>query len=164
MPLVPLGCSIECPPINGTPGPPGIQGPPGPVGVPGNPGINAFGITFDSFQMPAVGSQVSVSVNPAQWASPEQTIYIMGVGYFQVAEPSTLYTMVLTNLGLEGNLAPGVVVPLGAQVSPAGPPGTAGEGTLWFWGDGQPINVQNARIGDLYLDLVSGDVYALGTC
>jgi hypothetical protein len=164
MQLVPLGCSVECPPINGTPGPVGPPGPQGPQGIPGLDGLNAFGITFNWFQMPPVGGNVTLSVNPAQWAVPTQIVYVMGVGYFQVAEVSTLYDMVLTNLGYPGSLAPGTIVSAGVQVSPSGLKGADGVGTLWFWGDGQPLNVSNARQGDLYLDAVSGDVYVLGTC
>jgi hypothetical protein len=128
MSLIALGCQCEpdCPPISGTPGPPGPTGPQGATGPQGIDGQNAFGLSTASFVVPAVGSNVNVSVDPAEWATPNQVIYLMGVGYYQVAFVSTLSVMVLTNLGYPGNLAPGSQVGTGIQVVPAGLQGPQG--------------------------------------
>lgn len=132
MSLLTLGCDCtpDCPPIGGTPGPPGPMGPQGPTGITGVDGENAFGITTAPFVMPAVGVNVNVQVDPAEWATQGQIVYIGGpsggVGYFEVAVTSTLSVMVLTNLGYPSNLAPGAPIGSGMQVSPAGIQGPQG--------------------------------------
>jgi hypothetical protein len=128
MALLSLGCECtpDCPPISGTPGPPGPTGPAGAVGPTGIDGQNAFGITTAPFVVPAVGSNVNVEVDPAEWATPNQVVYILGTGYYQVAFVSTLSVMVLTNLGYPNNLAPGTQVGTGQQVAPSGLQGPQG--------------------------------------
>ena len=128
MSLISVGCLCEpdCPPISGTPGPPGPMGPKGDTGPQGIDGQNAYGITTAPFVVPGVGSNVNVEVDPAEWATPNQVVYLMGVGYYQVAVVSTLSVMVLTNLGYPDNLAPGTQVGTGIQVAPAGERGPQG--------------------------------------
>jgi len=128
MSLIALGCQCEpdCPPISGTPGPPGPTGPKGDTGPQGIDGQNAFGISTAPFIVPAVGSNVNVAVDPAEWATPNQVVYLMGVGYYQVAFVSTLSVMVLTNLGYPGNLPPDSQVGTGIQVAPSGLQGPQG--------------------------------------
>jgi len=132
MALLDLGCACtpDCPPVGGTQGPPGPMGPQGPQGFQGVDGENAFGITEAGFTMPDVGANVNVQVDPADWATQGQTVYIGGVsgevGYFKVAVTSTLSTMVLTNLGYPGNLDPGSNIGSGQQVTPAGLQGPQG--------------------------------------
>jgi len=128
MSLIALGCQCEpdCPPISGTPGPPGPVGPTGLQGPQGIDGVNAFGIVTAPFVMPAVGTQVNVEVDPAEWATIGQVVYVQGVGYFQVADTSTLTTMVLINLGYPDALNPGVSIGTGIQVAPAGMRGAQG--------------------------------------
>lgn len=149
MALLELGCACvpDCPPIAGTPGPPGPMGPKGPQGNPGIDGENAFGISTSTFIMPDVGSNVSVSVDPAEWATQGQVVYIGGpsgeVGYFQVAVTSTLSVMVLTNLGYPSNLAPGSLVGSGMQVSPAGIQGPQGPAWVLL----QPLGIDLGGTG-----------------
>lgn len=132
MALLDLGCDCtpDCPPVGGTQGPPGPMGPQGPVGITGVDGENAFGLTTAVFVMPDAGENVNVQVDPAEWATQGQIVFIGGtsgaIGYFQVAVTSTLSVMVLTNLGYPSNLAPGSYVGTGAQVSPAGIQGLQG--------------------------------------
>lgn len=132
MALLDLGCACtpDCPPVGGTQGPPGPMGPPGPQGITGIDGENAFGITTAGFVMPPVGSNVNMQVDPADWSTQGQVVYIGGVngevGYFQVAVTSTLSTMVLTNLGYPNNLSPGSQIGSGQQVSPGGIQGPQG--------------------------------------
>ena len=106
------------------------MGPQGNVGPEGLDGQNAFGITLAPFIMPAANANVNVQVDPAEWATQGQVVYIGGpsgeVGYFQVAVTSTLSVMVLTNLGYDENLASGLSVGAGLQVSPAGVRGPQG--------------------------------------
>lgn len=132
MAFLDLGCACtpDCPPVGGTQGPPGPTGPQGLQGIQGNDGEDAFGLTTAGFTMPDVGTNVTVLVDPADWATQGQIVYIGGingqVGYFQVAVTSTLSAMVLTNLGYPGNLDSGTPVGSGQQVSPAGLQGPQG--------------------------------------
>lgn len=149
MALLELGCACtpDCPPISGTPGPPGPMGPQGNTGPEGLDGENAFGITTAPFVMPAAGHNVSVQVDPAEWATQGQFVYIGGpageVGYFQVAVTSTLSTMVLTNLGYDENLAPGLTVGSGMQVAPAGVRGPQGPAWVLL----QPLGINLGGTG-----------------
>lgn len=122
------------------------MGPQGPVGLPGLDGENAFGITTSPFVMPAVGVNVSVTVDPADWATEGQVVFVGGpsaVGYFQVATTSTTSVMVLTNLGYPSNLAPLSNVGSGMQVSPAGLQGPQGPP----WVLTQPLGVNLGGTG-----------------
>jgi hypothetical protein len=149
MALLELGCACtpDCPPVGGTQGPPGPMGPQGNTGPEGLDGENAFGLITATFVMPAAGSNVSVQVDPAEWATQGQFVYIGGpageVGYFQVAVTSTLSTMVLTNLGYDENLAPGSTVGLGMQVTPAGIRGPQGPAWVLL----QPLGINLGGTG-----------------
>ena len=71
-----------------------------------------------------------------------------------------------------------VFVPRGSLVTTAGPPGRAGatggggtptpgpqgpRGTGWFTGSGAPpVTIAGEIPGDLYLNLINGDVYQFG--
>lgn len=137
----------DCPPVGGTPGPPGPMGPQGPQGITGLDGENAFGLTTSPFTMPAVGANVNVSVDPAQWATQGQVVYIGGpsgeVGYFAVAVTSTVSVMVLTNLGYPDNLPPGSLIGSGMQVSPAGIQGPQGPAWVLL----QPLGINLGGTG-----------------
>jgi hypothetical protein len=149
MALLELGCACtpDCPPVGGTQGPPGPMGPQGNVGPEGLDGENAFGITTAPFVMPAIGTNVSVQVDPSEWATQGQFVYIGGpageVGYFQVAVTSTLSTMVLTNLGYDENLDPGLSVGSGMQVAPAGIRGPQGPAWVLL----QPLGINLGGTG-----------------
>jgi hypothetical protein len=124
------------------------MGPQGNVGPEGLDGENAFGITTASFTMPPSGVNVSVEVDPAEWATQGQVVYIGGpageVGYFQVAVTSTLSVMVLTNLGYSENLAPGSQVGSGFQVAPAGIRGPQGPAWVLL----QPLGIALGGTGE----------------
>jgi hypothetical protein len=144
-----LGCACvpDCPPIGGTQGPPGPMGPQGNQGIKGTNGQNAFGITTAPFVMPPPLGNVNVQVDPAQWATQGQLVYIGGpsgeVGYFQVAVTSTLGTMVLTNMGYDENATPGLTIGAGVQVSPAGIQGIQGPA----WVLTQPLGINLGGTG-----------------
>lgn len=90
----------------------------------GTDGLNAFTTTTAQFIIPAIGSNVTLAVsntNPStgSWAVPGQAIYIENAGYYTVVS-STTTSIVCTNTGTTGNIAPGTTVASGQQVSPAG--------------------------------------------
>lgn len=149
MALLELGCACppDCPPIGGTPGPPGPMGPQGPRGITGVDGENAFGITTAQFIIPPVGVNVNVQVDPADWATQGQVVFIGGVngavGYFEVAVTSTLSVMVLTNLGYPTNLPPTTIVGPGVQVAPAGIQGPQGPAWVLL----QPLGINLGGTG-----------------
>lgn len=144
-----LGCACtpDCPPVGGTQGPPGPMGSQGYPGPQGLDGQNAFGLTTAPFTMPPIGANVSVLVDTAEWATQGQFVYIGGpageVGYFQVAVTSTLSKMVLTNMGYDENLAPGMSVGSGMQVSPAGIRGPQGPAWVLL----QPLGINLGGTG-----------------
>jgi hypothetical protein len=60
---------------------------------------------------------------------------------------------------------PAVIRPLGQDQGPPGPPGPTGAtgatgtpGAAWLTGDGPPSDMVGVN-GDLYLDVLTGDVY-----
>ena len=105
------------------------------VGPNGVNGLNAFTTTTAQFIVPAIGSNVTLAVsnsNPStgSWAVPGQSIFIENAGYYTVVS-STTTSIVVTNTGTTGNIAPGTTVVSGQQVSPAGVASSQG-GRLQF--------------------------------
>lgn len=105
---------------------PGAAGADGAPGVAGTPGQNAYTTTTANITMPAVGVTVIAAVLNSSWASILQTIYISGLGYFQVTAKPTATSITVRNLGYTGNAAPGLIVGMGQSVSPSGPIGATG--------------------------------------
>lgn len=105
-----------------------------PQGLPGINGKNAFTYTTDTFSVPAVSSNVTITVqNTGQytniWAVPGQIVYINGAGYYQVVSTTGNNQITVTNLGYTGNAAQSTLIATNSSVSPAGligPQGTAG--------------------------------------
>jgi hypothetical protein len=100
-----------------------VPGSAGTPGTNGTNGYNAFSILQSSFIVPAVGSNVTVSVDQAQWMVPGQNVNAQGAGTFQVASvvagsPATVVT--LTYLNYVDNTNSGNTVPAGSQISPDG--------------------------------------------
>lgn len=119
------------PAANGTPGPRGPEGPAGPVGPQGVAGpAGAVGPQGPQGNVGATGASGAAGATGAQGPSGPQ----------------------------------GAVGPTGPQgnAGPAGPAGTTGaigpKGTVWYSGNGAPATGSYAA-GDLYLDLLTGDVY-----
>lgn len=113
----------------------GCQQPIIPTGINGVDGINAFNFTTASFTMPAVGSNVPVtvkSINPFKnsWFAIGQIVFIETAGYFQVVSTSGSNQVNLKNLGYSDiNFTPapdGLTIAPNAKVSPAGLQGQAG--------------------------------------
>lgn len=93
--------------------------------VPGPAGENAFSFTTANFTQPAVGSNVVVALTHSGWLTQGQVIFVQGGGYYQVITVSGL-NVTLDNLGNSGNSSPGTIINAGAQVSPGGTGGQAG--------------------------------------
>lgn len=95
-------------------------------GSPGNNGINgynSFSILQSQFMVPAINSNVSITVDQATWEVVGQNVYVEGAGIFSVASvtggsPPTQLT--LTYLNYQGNSNTGDTIATGAQISPAG--------------------------------------------
>jgi hypothetical protein len=113
----------------------GCQQPIIPTGINGVDGINAFNFTTASFTMPAVGSNVPVtvkSINPFKnsWFAIGQIVFIEIAGYFQVVSTSGSNQVNLKNLGYSDiNFTPapnGTTIAPNAKVSPAGLQGVTG--------------------------------------
>lgn len=101
---------------------PSIEGPQG------TDGLNAFTVTTASFVVPAISSNVTIAVsntNPLTgiWAQAGQVIYIENAGYYQVVS-ATATSMVISNLGYAGNIAPSSTISSGKGVSPSGVKGS----------------------------------------
>ena len=129
-----------------------------PSGVNGVDGINAFNFTTASFTMPAVNSNVSVSVkatNPFKnsWFAIGQIVFIQTAGYFQVVSLTGSNQVTLENLGYsDANFtpaAPATTIASNVKVSPAGLQGQAGANG----GAGTP---GTARIAYSLADVLSG--------
>lgn len=116
-----------CPSIS--PGPPGPQGPTGAAGAAGTNGINAISVTNAPFLVPNVANSVSITCDEALWMVAGQIVYVGNAGYYQVVAESGTGAQ-LTNMGSAGNAVPGTLISSGQTISPAGPTGTSGTGTV----------------------------------
>lgn len=115
----PLSCCAPCP-VKETvniPGTPGTDGAPGAAGA---NGLNAYTVTTANFTVPAIGSNVTVSVGNSGWMVPGQNIFVQGPADFTVSSVPNATSVILTFLGYTGNVAPGAVIAAGAGVSPGG--------------------------------------------
>lgn len=89
----------------------------------GASGGNAFTTNTVQFTIPAVGSNVTVSLVDARWMQIGQKVVFSGPATFQVVSTNittTPNTAVLTFLGYVGDLAPGNIIANGTGVSPSG--------------------------------------------
>lgn len=96
---------------------PGVEGPPGSDGT---NGLNAFSLTTADFVIPAVSSNVTISVNDSQWMAIGQIVVASGPATFQVVSKGSTTSAVLKFLGYSGDLSPGATITAPAVISPAG--------------------------------------------
>jgi hypothetical protein len=81
------------------------------------------------FNVPAVSSQVGVTMDTTDWMGIDQIVFIEGAGYYQVksipasSDPPEAY---LENLGYTGNASPGTSIATGKHIGPAGLQGVSG--------------------------------------
>jgi hypothetical protein len=102
-----------------------------PTSPAGLPGKNAYTFLTESFPMPAVGNNVTITVSNSgqfgnRWAVVGQVIFIEGARFFQVAALVGTNQITVTNLGYSGNATPGTTISANGYVSPAGPIGQTG--------------------------------------
>lgn len=115
MSLVGTDCCTPCTPeVTLVPGSPGVPG------ADGTNGINAFSFVTASFVVPAINSNVTVSVGTSAWMTVGQNIFIETAGNFEVVSFPTAQSVVLKYLDYTGNTNAGNTITAGAQVSPSG--------------------------------------------
>ncbi len=130
----PVECCTVCPePI--TTSIPGAPGSDGADGAAGAAGANAF-TTCDSFVMPALGANVTITVVSSAWAVENMIVAVnlpgdAAFGYFLVADIPSATSLQLTNLEDAGghyasNSAPATVFPNLSRVCPSGLQGLDG--------------------------------------
>lgn len=112
-----------CSSIYQIPGPPGN---PGTAGTDGVDGVNAFSASTADFTVPAIASNVTISVDDSSWMVGTQEIYIQFAGYYEVQSTPTATSVLAKNSGYSGNAVAGTNIPSGSKISPAGIQGTAG--------------------------------------
>ena len=119
-------CCPPCPSVSvNVPGSPGTNGAPG---TNGTNGANAFTLTTANFTIPAIGSNVTVSVANTSWMVVGQNVFISDgtkQGNFQVAVINGTTSVDLKFLGYTGDGSPGDSITVGAKVSPSGLQGAA---------------------------------------
>jgi len=93
------------------------------TGLPGAAGGNAFSTLtmVGGFNVPAVNNQTTaLTVNSNSWMQVGQNVFIAGPANFQVHSLAGTTGVVLTFLGYTGDVNPGINIPNGSQISPAG--------------------------------------------
>lgn len=98
-----------------------IPGPEGPEAQDGSDGQNAYTLTTTAFVVPAVGDDVTVSVQSSLWMAIGQMLVAVGT-YFKVVSKPTATSVTLENLGYAGGTTPGGTIASGSTLSPAGAP------------------------------------------
>lgn len=119
-------CQTDCDNVTvNTPGPAGNDGNDGKDGAAGASGADTYTRTTAGFTMPAVDSNVAVSVlNASPYASP-QIIFIDDAGYFEVVGTAG-GVVTVKNVGYACNAAPATVFGTNLLVAASGPIGPAG--------------------------------------
>lgn len=105
---------------------PGPTGPTGAAGTNGTNGKNSFATTSAGFTVPAIASNVTLTVDDSTWAIGTQVVYVQFAGYYEVQSTPSSTQITVKNLGYTGNAVAGAIIGSGAKVSPAGLQGTAG--------------------------------------
>lgn len=72
------------------------------------------------FLIPAIGSPVTVSLDTSEWMVVGQIVSFGGPATFRVSSIPNTTSATLVFLGYSGDLAPGVTISAGTQVSPSG--------------------------------------------
>ena len=96
------------------------------VQIPGVAGNSSFAYVTANFTIPAYNSSVAILLTNTAPFVVGQNIIVAGPANFQITAINSPTQITATFLGLTGDLAPGVVISQGAEVSPTGAPGLAG--------------------------------------
>jgi len=118
-----LDCCAPCPAVQ-TVNVPGEQGDPGSAGTDGTNGVNAFTTTAADFVIPAINSNVTVSVGNSTWMAIGQNVFSEEPANFEVVSLPGPSSVELKFLGYTGDAAPGATISAGSKISPAGLQGT----------------------------------------
>lgn len=98
------------------------------VNIPGSPGVSAFTFVANNFIIPAIAANAPITVLNSQWMVPGQVVIIAGPANFEVVSVDSPTQFTGTFLGLDGDLAVGSTISLGAEVSPTGRQGNGKNG------------------------------------
>lgn len=112
-------CCTTVPPVQV----PGLEGDAGLASEDGSNGVSAYTIVLDDFIIPAIGSNVTVTVASSVWMVVGQKIFVgdgTDSGYFEVVSKPGVSSVVLQFLGYADDSAPGATIDAGAGVSPGG--------------------------------------------
>lgn len=82
--------------------------------------------TTAGFTMPAVGSNVSISMVTTAGLVAGQVLYLQDAGYMEIVSVDNLTTITGQNIGDVRNAAPGTAIGSGRKLQSAGPQGPAG--------------------------------------
>lgn len=115
-----LDCCTPCCPTTETVNVPGLEGPDGTDGTNGTGGGNAYTFTTADFVVPAIGSNVTVSVASSDWMVVGQKVITEGPATFEVISKPTSQSAVLEFKGYTDDVAPTTTVPSGSSVGPSG--------------------------------------------
>jgi hypothetical protein len=89
-------------------------------------GTTSVPVTTAPAVLPAVGSNVTLSVTDTTPYGVGQDVFLPGIGYVVVASVGPGLSITVTNIGLTGIAAPGTPIPTGTPVMPAGAIGANG--------------------------------------
>lgn len=127
----------------------------GTAGADGTDGVNAYTQNVLGFQIPALGSTVTLTVGENSWIQVGQWLFIEQSGYFIVTAVGSNGSITVRNpgagdgypSGVNGQTAPGTVIGSFRGVSPGGVPGVdgaaGGSGSAGAAGAAAEILVQN---------------------
>jgi len=115
-----MAATIPCVPCAATTQSVDIPGSQGIPGTDGSNGIDSFTTTTANFVIPAIGSNVTVSLVDSSWMVTGQNVVFDGPATFEVVSLPGATSATLTFLGYANDLAPGVTINSGAKVGPAG--------------------------------------------
>lgn len=111
-------------------------------------GSNAYTVTTEVFDIPAIGYASAITCQNVAWMVPGQVVFVQGAGYFQVQSINVSNgTAFLFNQGYAGTATSGEVFP-GSGVGPAGPQGSfpSTNPPTPFYLTGQSINLTNSMV------------------
>lgn len=111
---------------------PGIEGAAGVAGAAGTDGVNAFTVTTVASAVPAAaGDSVTVSVEDSTWAVVNQVLIVAGPSHYRVVSKPSSTSLELLWLDYPNDVAGGVAIASGTQISPSGeqPAGYAAAGS-----------------------------------
>jgi hypothetical protein len=135
------------------------------VNVPGTPGLSAYAVVTSPFIIPAVNSNVTVSVNQTSSFVEGQNVFV-GVSSatganFSVYSVNTPYSVTLQFLGFAGDLAVGTTIPVNYLVVP-GTGNVLSLSTVGFATTTAPFTLGTPFTGSLTINVSSAAPFQVG--